>query len=125
MDSYSELLQQKEQSDKLLLKTEMVLEFISLISFFALIFVAMYIEMTETVRAILVTLGILICAAGTAYSLKIEQIAGYYECEECHNRYIPSYKSVFFAPHIGRTRCLKCPRCGKKSWHKKVLTTKD
>jgi DNA-directed RNA polymerase subunit RPC12/RpoP len=54
--------------------------------------------------------------------LKVEQIAGYYECGKCHNKYIPTYKSVNLAPHLGRTRYMKCPKCEKKSWNKKVLS---
>ena len=48
------------------------------------------------------------------YALKIEQVAGYYECNECHHKYIPTYLSVFLAMHMGRTRYMKCPECGKK-----------
>ena len=55
------------------------------------------------------------------YLGSIEQKAGYYECSECHHKYVPTYKNVLLAPHIGRTRKMKCPKCGKKSWQKKVL----
>ena len=54
--------------------------------------------------------------------LVIEQKAGYYECQKCHYKYVPTYKSVFFAPHIGRTRYMNCPKCSKKSWQKKVIS---
>ena len=54
--------------------------------------------------------------------LKIEQTAGYYECKECNHKYVPEYNSVFWAMHVGRTRYMKCPKCGKKSWQKKVIT---
>ena len=30
-------------------------------------------------------------------------------------------KSVFLAMHMNRTRYMKCPECGKKSWDKKVI----
>ena len=58
---------------------------------------------------------------GISYAIRIEQIAGYYECPNCNHKYIPTYKSVLFAMHVNRTRKMKCPNCGKKSWHKKVL----
>ena len=58
----------------------------------------------------------------TPFMLKIEQIAGYYECEECGERYVPTYKSVFLARHIGRTRHMKCPKCNQKSWNKKRIS---
>ena len=45
----------------------------------------------------------------------------YYECAECGHRYVPHYKNVFWAMHFGRTRYMKCPECGKRSWNKKVI----
>jgi DNA-directed RNA polymerase subunit RPC12/RpoP len=53
--------------------------------------------------------------------IRIEQKAGYYVCEACGHKYIPSFKSTLFAMHIGRTRYLKCPKCGKTTWNKKVV----
>ena len=53
--------------------------------------------------------------------LIIEQKAGYYECGECHHKYVPEYKNMLWAPHMGRTRYMKCPKCGMKSWQKKVI----
>ena len=121
MESFEELREQKENADKFMLRLETVLAYISSISFLVLIFVASYVEMSVIARGILVILGSVIFAVGIANAVKIEQIAGYYECGICHHRYIPTYISVFFAPHMGRTRYLKCPDCGKKSWSKKVL----
>ncbi len=122
MDSTNELKYEKEQADKLLLRTETVLGYTSAISFLILIFLASYLEMPENLRILLIAVGSIVFAAGISYALKIEQLAGYYECANCRHKYIPSYKSVFFARHIGRTRYLKCPECGRKTWNKKVLT---
>ena len=55
----------------------------------------------------------------------IEQKAGYYECQHCHHRYVPTYWKTNLAMHIGRTRYMKCPECGKRSWQKKVLIKED
>ena len=55
------------------------------------------------------------------YLFRIEQVAGYYECPECRYRYVPTFKSAFFAPHMGRTRKMTCPNCKKRSWQKKVI----
>lgn len=52
----------------------------------------------------------------------IEQKAGYYECQKCHDRHVPTYWQTNLAPHIGRTRYIKCPACGKWSYQRKVLT---
>ena len=43
------------------------------------------------------------------------------ECKKCKHKYIPTYHSVFSAMHLGRTRYMKCPKCNRYSWNKKVL----
>ena len=45
-----------------------------------------------------------------------------YECQACGHRYVPTYSRVNLAAHMGRTRYMKCPECGKRTWQKKVLT---
>ena len=56
------------------------------------------------------------------FSIKIEQTAGYYKCSKCGHAYVPTLKSVLWSPHMGRTRQMKCPKCGVKSWQKKVIS---
>jgi len=74
-----------------------------------------------------VLLGTIICVSTVIFliaafiALKFEIDAGYYECKKCHHRHIPSYLQVLFAPHLSTTRFLKCPKCGKKTWSKKVM----
>lgn len=116
-----ELAKQKEEKDKQLLALEWVIGWTSSITFMTLIFTASFIEMPTLIRIILIVLGSIIFAFGMGNGIKIEQIAGYYECGNCHHKYIPTYISVFFAMHIGRTRYMKCPKCNRHSWNKKVL----
>ena len=111
----------KEVSDKRLLNMEIYIGFVSVIILFTMILTAMFIEMPKYTQGILIGIGCVVFFIGMFYALRIEQIAGYYECNNCHHKYIPTYKSVFFAQHINRTRKMKCPNCGKKSWNKKVI----
>ena len=117
-----ELKKQKEEADKRMLKLEYVIGYISSITFMILIFVASFIQMETWIRIILIVFGFLTFLLGMHNCLIIEQTAGYYECAKCHNKYVPEYISVFGAMHMGRTRYMKCPNCGKKSWNKKVLS---
>ena len=117
-----EMKKQKEEADRKMLKLEVVIGYISSITFLILIFVAAYIEMPSIVRILLIIFGSIIFIIGVANAVKIEQTAGYYECDKCHYKYIPSYNSVLFSRHYGRTRYMKCPKCNEKSWNKKVLT---
>lgn len=52
---------------------------------------------------------------------KMEQIVGYYVCGKCHHKYVPTYNEVLWSMHLGRTRYMKCPKCHKKTWQKKVM----
>ena len=56
---------------------------------------------------------------GVSFAIRIEQVAGYYECQKCHHKYIPTYSSVLWSMYINRTRYMKCPKCNEKSWNKK------
>ena len=116
-----ELAREKEQKDKQLLTLEWVIGYISSISFFVLIFTASFIDMDDWIRILLMTIGFITFIIGMIFALRIEQVAGYYECKKCHHKYIPKYFSVFMAPHIGRTRYMKCPKCNEKSWNKKII----
>ena len=77
--------------------------------------------MENWLRLLLIVAGSVIFAFGVGNAVKIEQVAGYYECSDCHHKYVPTYQSVLWAQHMGRTRKMKCPNCGKKTWNKKVL----
>ena len=117
-----EIIKQKEQADKRLLSIEVFIGITAIIVLFALIFVAAFIQMETWLRISLIVFGFILFLAGCFYALRIEQVAGYYECGHCKHRYVPTYKAVNMAMHMGRTRYMRCPQCGKKSWQKKVLS---
>ena len=116
-----EMTKLKEQKDRELLTLEIVLCVLVTIIMLCLILVASLIEMDNYIRATLITIGIITFAIGIGFGIRIEQIAGYYECRKCHHKYVPKYSSVLWAMHFGRTRYMKCPECGEMSWNKKVL----
>lgn len=119
-----EMVKQKEESDKLLLKMENVIGVISIIFLLTLCFLASFLNMEDWLRIVLIVLGFVVSFPGCFYALRLEQIAGYYECQHCHHKYVPTYKNVFLAMHVGRTRYMKCPECHEKSWQKKVISKK-
>ena len=104
---------------------EVVICLTSTIFFFAMLAVGiifMALEKSILTFILPVSLGSVQFIICMMFALRIEQVAGYYECAKCGNRYVPSYKAVNLAPHMGRTRYMKCPKCGKMSWQKKVLS---
>ena len=130
MDAYNEKLEQnlidivkqKEESDKRLLTMEIVIGVLISIVFFALIFIASFVKMEDWLRIILIITGFIPFVIMVPFAIRIEQIAGYYECQKCHHKYIPKYSSVLWAMHVNRTRYMKCPNCNQRSWQKKVIS---
>ena len=119
-----ELQKEKEQSDKRLLVSEIVLGSITTISFLIILLTSLYgiFELKVYVLPIImIIVGLAIFLTGVSFCLYIEQKAGYYVCKKCNHKYVPTFKQVFFAMHAGRTRYMKCPNCNQKSWNKKVI----
>ena len=117
-----EMIKIKEKRDKELLILEIFIGVIVSIIMFLCIMIASFVQMEDWIRIVLIVFGIIPFAIGISYTIRIEQIAGYYECSNCNYKYIPTYKSVLFSMHVNRTRKMKCPNCNKKSWHKKVIS---
>ena len=55
------------------------------------------------------------------YALKLEVSVGAYKCKNCGHEIVPTYMQALNAMHMGTTRYLKCPKCSKRTWCKKVL----
>ena len=117
-----DLIKQKEDADKQLLMLEIVIGVLSSVILFSMVFVAAFLPMNDWVRIVLIVGGFIPFIIGICFALRIEQTAGYYECQACSHRYVPSFKSVLFAMHMGRTRYMRCPKCGKRTWQKKVIS---
>lgn len=116
-----EMVKQKQDSDRKMLSLEWVIGILSVIIILSFSIIAKYFEMEESVRIILVIIGFVIGLIGLGFAIRIEQIAGYYQCGKCRKKYVPKYVSVLWAMHFGRTRYMKCPHCNKRSWQKKVI----
>jgi len=117
-----EMVKIKESRDKELLSMEIFMGIIMTIVMLFCIFIASLVNMQDWLRIMLIIIGIIPFIFGVFYAIRIEQIAGYYECDNCHYKYIPTYKKVLFATHVNRTRKMRCPKCNKKTWHKKIVT---
>ena len=118
-------LKEKEESDRHLLRLEVVVGvFSTLILLVPTIVGALLPEgsVEDWVRLVIVFSGFIPGLVGFYFALRIEQTAGYYQCQKCGHRYVPTAKAVFLAPHMSRTRKMRCPQCKEKSWQKKVLT---
>ena len=55
------------------------------------------------------------------YALKLEVSIGAYKCKNCGYEIVPTYAQALNAMHMGTTRYLKCPKCNRRTWCKKVF----
>lgn len=117
-----EMIRQKQQADKRLLTMEIVTGILCLCPLLAAAIITSVVSMEETLAAVIILVSLVPLLVATPFMIRIEQTAGYYVCAKCGHRYVPGYSSVLWSMHISRTRYMKCPKCGKHSWQKKVLS---
>lgn len=111
-----------DEKDKILLRMEAIIGLSTIIMYLLLIMTISIINIEEYIKVLIILFLTFYLIVIAFVLLKIEQIAGYYKCRECGHKYVPSYLKVFYAMHIGRTRYMKCPKCNKRSWQKKVIS---
>ena len=117
-----ELQQLEAVKNRALLSLECVIALSATVTYLVMLFAAIFAVENIWWRMALILVGGAFLVVGIVWALRVEHDAGYYECPHCQYRYVPTMKAVVLAPHIGRDRRMKCPRCGKKGYHKKVLT---
>ena len=72
---------------------------------------------------ILLSIATLIFMIGAVFIGKMELEAGPFRCKNCQHEFIPKFNEALFP--IGTPKNYKifarCPKCGKKTWAKKIL----
>ena len=110
-----------ERTNKMLIHTEYILIALMVFIVIAGALVSSYLVSESWLRAVIMGICFLLIFVIAPFCWRIETKTGYYQCSECGHKYIPSYKASIWSPHMGTTKYMKCPECGKKSWQKKVL----
>ncbi len=111
-----------EEKNRQLLRTEYFIVLPAVLAGIVLVFVASFIAMPAWLRVAILALALVMIFAVAFIAVGIEQKAGYYVCQNCDHRYVPTYWQTNLAWHAGRTRYMKCPKCGKRSWHTKIIS---
>lgn len=133
MDNYNkelennllEMVKQKQEADKRLLRMASLAGVMAGIPAVVGIVIGLAVPMEEWKQVVVVLSGMIPLLVAIPFLLRVEQVAGFYECKHCHHQYVPRYMSVFMSPHMGRTRYMKCPKCHKRTWQKKVLGNRE
>ena len=121
-----ELAKQDELKNKRLITDMWVLTTTAFIFYTALIIISSILLGEGPVLAAIVCISTAILLIVCFYGFKLEVDAGYFECRHCHHVFEEkNYFKLLMAPHMGTSRYQKCPKCGKRTFAKKVMTKED
>ena len=116
-----EMAKELEKKNKTIWSSMWAILIVSMTALFAGIFIAALL-IPEGVWQLVTILGIcVVFLIPCFYALKLEVSVGAYKCKNCGHEIVPTYSEVLWAMHRGTTRHLKCPKCNKRTWSKKVI----
>ena len=118
-----DMAKELEMKNKTIWTTMWVIMGVSLLGLLAGCFMASFL-IPEGVWQLVAVVGLgVVFVIPCFYALKLEISVGAYKCKKCGCEIVPTYKEVMAlkAMHMGTTRYLKCPRCNRRRWCKKVL----
>lgn len=115
------LVHEAQESKKKIILSAMTAG-LTLLSAVPLILVSGIFEMPVWTRAILIAIAVIVIAGGISIACILDREAGAFECKECHNRFVPEFRAYIMGAHTLTKRKLKCPKCGKSTYCKHVMT---
>lgn len=80
-----------------------------------------FVSIATYLKIILIALAFIFIVVGITGLIILDANIGYFECAECHERFIPSVKDYTLGLHTLKKRKLTCPKCGKKTWCSKRI----
>ncbi len=117
-----QMAKEVERKNKTIWTSMWVIMGVSITVLFASIFISAFL-IPEGVWQVVTILGLCVLFLMPCfYALKLEVSVGAYKCKNCGHEIVPTYSEALWAMHRGTTRYLKCPKCNKRTWCKKVLT---
>ena len=115
------LAKELEQKNKTIWKSMWTIMIVSIVALLAGLTITAFV-IPEGVWQLVTILGLcVVFLIPCFYALKLEVSVGAYKCKNCGHEIVPTYSQALNAMHMGTTRFLKCPKCGKRTWCKKVL----
>ena len=116
-----DMAKELERKNKIIWNSMWVIMTVSMIALLAGLFITAFL-IPEGVWQLVAIIGLcIVFLIPCFYALKLEVSVGAYKCKNCGYKIVPTYTQALNAMHMGTTRYLKCPECGKRTWCKKVL----
>ena len=110
-----------EERNKAIWSSMWTILIVGMTGLFASILVAAFLITEEMWQIVAIIAAFLLFLPPCFYALKLEVSVGVYKCKKCGHEIVPTYTQALNAMHLGTIRYLKCPKCNKRSWCKKVL----
>ncbi|MBE6687137.1 MAG: helix-turn-helix transcriptional regulator [Ruminococcaceae bacterium] len=110
-----------EKKNKIIWNSMWAIMTVSMIALFAGILIAAFLMPEGIWQLITILVICVVFLIPCFYALKLEVSVGAYKCKNCGHEIVPTYSEALWAMHKGTTRYLKCPKCNKRTWCKKVL----
>ena len=116
-----EMANELEKKNKTIWSSMWVIMTVSITALIAGLFITTFL-IPDGVWQLVAILGIcVVFLIPCFYALKLEVSVGAYKCKNCGHEIVPTYTQALNAMHMGTTRYLKCPKCNKRTWCKKVI----
>ena len=116
-----EMAKELEKKNKTIWSSMWVIMTVSITALIAGLFITTFL-IPEGMWQLVTILGIcVVFLIPCFYALKLEVSVGAYKCKNCGHEIVPTYTQALNAMHMGTTRYLKCPKCNKRTWCKKVI----
>ncbi len=116
-----EMAKEMERKNKTIWTSMWVIMVISMTALFAGLFIAAFFIPEGVWQLVTILVLSVVFLIPCFFALKLEVSVGAYKCKNCGHEIIPTYSEALWAMHRGTTRHLKCPKCNKRTWCKKVI----
>ena len=116
-----DMAKELEQKSKTIWRSMWAILIVSMVALFGSITAAALLLPEGPLQGVLILGACVLFLPACFYALKLEVSVGAYKCKKCGNEIVPTYAQALSAMHMGFTRYLKCPKCQKRSWCKKVI----
>lgn len=121
-ENFLMLKKMQERDNRLKMTLEIIILLLGFITLVVTMIIA-YISNIDVLYArVLGVFGVLSFVVDWVIAILLELNSGVFECFYCKEKFVPKFKVFFISPKVFFYRKLTCPKCGKTSYCKHLLT---
>ena len=115
-----QMAKNEERYHKRLLHSACVIVVISLLALICLMTLISLLIPECGFQDFLIIVSVVLFLIPCIIALKFKVETGYYECKNCQHMFVPNYKGIALLMQTPSRKLLKCTKCGKWTWCKKL-----